>query len=110
MGNVRELLISIKHRSKLLAQLWYISRQPKFIRQEKQIQKNALSRKNGYIDERYEQIKKYKDIHQRERCFIVATGPSLTLSDLEVLKNEYTFGMNSIVKLFDKTDWRPTYY
>jgi hypothetical protein len=34
----------------------------------------------------------------------------LTIEDLEKLKNEDCFSMNSIVLLFDKTDWRPTYY
>ncbi|MBQ3018175.1 MAG: motility associated factor glycosyltransferase family protein [Clostridia bacterium] len=53
---------------------------------------------------------KYKDIHKGKRCFIVATGPSLTSSDLEMLKGEITFSMNSIMKSFDKTSWRPTYY
>jgi hypothetical protein len=45
-----------------------------------------------------------------KRCFIVALGPSLVLDDLNKLKNEYTFSMNSIIRSFDKTDWRPTYY
>ena len=30
--------------------------------------------------------------------------------DLELIKDEITFGMNSITRIFDKTDWRPTYY
>ena len=56
------------------------------------------------------EIEKFKGIHRGERCFIVATGPSLTLHDCELLENEITFSCNSIVKLFDKTRWRPTYY
>lgn len=51
-----------------------------------------------------------ENVHKGDRCFIVATGPSLTMSDLALIKNEITFGMNSITKIFDKTDWRPTYY
>lgn len=57
-----------------------------------------------------EALKAYKDIHKGERCFIIATGPSLTIEDVDKLKNEYTFSMNSCIKLFDYTDWRPTYY
>ena len=53
---------------------------------------------------------KFKDIHKGERCFIIATGPSLTLQDVEKLKHEITFGVNSIIGFFDKTEWRPTYY
>lgn len=59
---------------------------------------------------KYSLIKNYKDIHKGKRCFIVATGPSLTNEDLEMLKGEYTFGMNSIVMAYDQLNWRPTYY
>jgi hypothetical protein len=45
-----------------------------------------------------------------KRCFIVCTGPSLTYKDLELLKEEITFSMNSIIRGFARTDWRPTYY
>ncbi|MBR0411944.1 MAG: motility associated factor glycosyltransferase family protein [Eubacterium sp.] len=58
----------------------------------------------------YDKLLDYKGIHNGERCFIIATGPSLTMDDLESLKGEYTIAMNSICKLYDKTDWRPTYY
>lgn len=61
-------------------------------------------------DPRFETIREYKDKHLGERVFIVATGPSLTVDDLEKLKNEYTISMNSIINIFDKTDFRPTYY
>ena len=56
------------------------------------------------------ELRKFKNIHTGERCFIVATGPSLKLSDIELLENEYTFAVNSCFKMFDKTKWRPTYY
>lgn len=56
------------------------------------------------------ELERFKNMHKGERCFIIATGPSLTLEDCELLKDEITFGMNSIVKTFDKTSWRPTYY
>lgn len=58
----------------------------------------------------YVSLKKYYNIHKGKRCFIVASGPSLTLEDVNKLKGEICFGMNSIYKLFDKTDWRPSYY
>ncbi len=59
---------------------------------------------------RYQPLKKYKDRYHGKRCFIVATGPSLTLEDVEKVKGEITFGMNSVFRLFDKTDWRPDFY
>lgn len=67
-------------------------------------------RKYGFGGSTYKSLKKYKNIHNGKRCFIIATGPSLTISDLQLLKKEYTFGMNSIVKKYDETDFRPTYY
>ncbi|MGN0414938.1 MAG: 6-hydroxymethylpterin diphosphokinase MptE-like protein [Agathobacter sp.] len=64
----------------------------------------------GIGGKKYKSLRKYKGIHKGERCFIIATGPSLTLEDLELLKDEYTFGMNSIVKKYNETDFRPTYF
>ena len=55
-------------------------------------------------------IKKFKNTYMGKRCFIVATGPSLTVDDLLLISNEISFGMNSIVKMYDKIKWRPTFY
>lgn len=55
-------------------------------------------------------IKSIRNSHLGERCFIIGTGPSLTVEDLNLLKSEICFGTNRIYELFDKTDWRPTYY
>ncbi|MDD6193879.1 MAG: DUF115 domain-containing protein [Lachnospiraceae bacterium] len=52
-----------------------------------------------------------KDIGKKyKRCFVIGTGPSLTIEDLELLKEEFTFSVNSIVNCFHMTDWRPTCY
>lgn len=51
-----------------------------------------------------------KNKHKGERCFVIGNGPSLTVEDLELLKGEITFAANRIYTLFDRTDWRPTYY
>ena len=69
-----------------------------------------LFRLMGITSKRYKTLKKYKNIHKGERCFIIATGPSLTIEDLNLLKNEYTFGMNSLCKLFPEIGWETTYY
>lgn len=55
-------------------------------------------------------IRSLKGAFEGKRCFIIGTGPSLTVDDLEKLKNEYTFGTNRIYELFNQTDWRPTFY
>ncbi len=56
------------------------------------------------------ELKKYKNIHKGERCFIIGTGPSLAPDDLDKLKDEITFASNRIYEAFSKTVWRPTYY
>ena len=55
-------------------------------------------------------LKTLKGIHAGERCFVIGNGPSLRAEDLDKLKNEYTFAANRIFKIFEHTDWRPTYY
>lgn len=49
-------------------------------------------------------------IHWKQRCFLIGNGPSLNQTDLTLLKNEYTFGVNKIYQLFDKMGFVPTYY
>lgn len=74
------------------------------------IEKMAQKRANGFDDLKYSRLKEFENKYDGKRCFIIATGPSLTIDDLEKLKNEYTFGVNSIIRLFDKTDFRPDFY
>lgn len=59
-----------------------------------------------------EKIKRFADLHLGERCFIVATGPSITIKDLDILyeNNEVCIGVNRIYLAFQKTKWRPKYY
>ena len=57
-----------------------------------------------------ERIKSLKNKHSGERCFIVGNGPSLTMEDLDLIKNEDCFAANLIFRIFDKTAWRPKYY
>lgn len=52
----------------------------------------------------------FRNKHRGGRCFLVGNGPSLTLSDLELIRNEYSFGCNKVYLIFDRTNWRPTYY
>ena len=59
---------------------------------------------------KYFDFSMFKDKHKNERCFVILTGPSLTLEDINMLKNETTFAVNSCIKLFSKTTWRPSYY
>lgn len=67
-------------------------------------------RREIWEDKQFSKIKKVKDSHRGERCFIICTGPSLTVEDVMLLRDEFTIGMNSICKLFSQTDWRPSMY
>ncbi|KJS71089.1 MAG: hypothetical protein JL56_15685 [Desulfotomaculum sp. BICA1-6] len=64
----------------------------------------------GICDIRYKGLKKYKNAHLGSRCFIVATGPSLTIEDLLKLKDEITFGMNSLCTVFAELQFETTYF
>lgn len=55
-------------------------------------------------------VKKFKNKHLGERCFIVGNGPSLKNTNLDLIKNEFSFAMNRISMIFDFTEWRPSYY
>lgn len=57
-------------------------------------------------------LKKYENMYRGKRCFIIGTGPSLTIDDLETLKKngEITFASNKIFKVFEHTNWRPNLY
>jgi len=57
-----------------------------------------------------EAIRRFQGIHNGERCFIVANGPSLLKTDLDLLTDEITFGLNRIYLNFDNSSFRPTYY
>jgi hypothetical protein len=74
------------------------------------IESEANVRKYYKKDSRYKKLLELKGKYKDKRCFICATGPSLKKEDVELLKNEYTFGVNSICSLYDETDWRPTFY
>ena len=55
-------------------------------------------------------IEEMKNLYKGERCFVIGNGPSLSPGILDRLTDEYTFAVNRIAVIFDKTDWRPTFY
>ena len=57
-----------------------------------------------------DKIKKFKNKYYGKRCFIIGNGPSLKAEDLEMIKDEYSFAANRIHLMYDKTNWRPTFY
>lgn len=57
-----------------------------------------------------DKIRSLKNSKEGERCFIVGSGPSLDINQLNALINEDSFGANRIYKMFNNTLWRPNYY
>ncbi len=55
-------------------------------------------------------IESFRNKHQGERCFILGNGPSLQHTDLSLLRNEITFGMNRIYLLFSQIGFPTSYY
>ena len=73
--------------------------------------KKMITKRNEDMHEAYvANLSKFHNIHKGERCFIVGTGPSLRMEDVDMLKDEYTFAVNSCLTMYDKTEWRGTYY
>lgn len=57
-------------------------------------------------------MKKIRNTHLNESCFVIGNGPSLSIEDLAVLKKKKIdcFAVNRIFRIFPQTEWRPTYY
>lgn len=64
-------------------------------------------KKTIYLSCNYRKLKKFKDIHLGQRCFVIGNGPSINEMDLSKLKGEVTIGCNRIY-LNDRIT--PSYY
>jgi len=54
-------------------------------------------------------LDRFRNAYAGERCFILGNGPSLARMDLGKLKSEYTFGLNRIYLLSQKTGFIPSF-
>ncbi len=74
--------------------------------------KNIMRLSEEIPEYRNKRIDSFRGIHNGQECFIVATGPSLTSDDLNIIhsSNYKSISMNQIFKIFPFTDWRPDYY
>lgn len=98
---LKDVLVNMKAENRILQYLSFVIKKAYFFLKEKRFLTEPK------VDDN---IRKMKGMFSGKRCFIVATGPSLTLDDLKLISDEISFGMNSIVKLYNKIDWRPTFY
>ena len=56
-----------------------------------------------------EHLQKYQGRYSGERCFILGNGPSLRSTNLGLLQDEFTFGLNRIYLLFPELGFTTTY-
>ncbi|MGF7141313.1 6-hydroxymethylpterin diphosphokinase MptE-like protein [Roseimarinus sediminis] len=54
-------------------------------------------------------LKRFYNIHSGERCFLIANGPSLTNTNINLLANEITFGLNRIYLNYPNMEFTPNY-
>lgn len=71
--------------------------------------KNNMFYAKWYKSDR-DALKKYKDIHKGEDCFIVGNGPSLNKTDLTLLSDYHVFGLNKIHMIFEKQKFDLSYH
>jgi hypothetical protein len=55
-------------------------------------------------------IERFKDIHAGRRCVIIGNGPSLKHTEMSLLRNEFTFGLNRIYLMFDELGFESTFH
>lgn len=65
---------------------------------------------NRHSPDERKAIEAYQNKHRGQVGVIVASGPSLNDINLDYLQQFVTIGMNRIYLLYEKTDFRPTYY
>jgi hypothetical protein len=58
----------------------------------------------------YFRLRKIRNKYKGKRCFIFGNGPSLNKMDLELFKNEYTWGSNRCYLLYDKISWKHNFF
>lgn len=80
----------------------------KFI-EDKKIPYSLFEKPFWYPNADIEKMSSLKDKFKGKRCVVIGNGPSLNRIDLELLKNEYTFGVNSIF-LKEPEGFKPTFY
>ena len=75
--------------------------------------KQEFIRKRGIIGLSHEDKLRFQLMQNKyrgKRIFIIGNGPSLNRTALEKLQYEYTFATNRFYLLYDKINWRPTFY
>ena len=71
---------------------------------------NIIKRVLYYNFSNKSKIYKLKNKYKGERVFLIGNGPSLNITPLYLLKNEYTIGFNRFNIMFERLNWKPNFY
>ena len=63
---------------------------------------------SGYAFDSKRKLKALKNKYKGEKAVIMCNGPSLNKVDFKLLGNVFTFGLNKINLLFDRSEFRPS--
>lgn len=63
-----------------------------------------------WLDTESARLGEFRNIHRGEDCFIIGNGPSLNTMQLNLLNNYYTFGLNKIFMIFERTGLKIDYH
>lgn len=83
---------------------------PGIISQITQTMRYRLANYRLPITKNEENLLRLKNLHEGERAVIIGNGPSLNLCNLKKIKDETTFGVNSIFLNYENMGFHPTYY
>ena len=54
-------------------------------------------------------LRTYQDRYKGKRCFVIGNGPSLKNTDLSLIKDEFTFGMNRVYLAFEEWGFQTSF-
>lgn len=55
-------------------------------------------------------ITQLRNKYAGKRVFVIGNGPSIKNTNLNLLRDEYSFAMNRISAIYIKTQWRPSFF
>jgi hypothetical protein len=64
----------------------------------------------GKFKHSVEILKRMKNIHLGERCFVVGNGPSLNKTNISLIKDEVFFGANGLYRGLERLGFKCKYY
>jgi hypothetical protein len=69
-----------------------------------------LFRQNPVLAEQESRLSGFANTHRGERCVIIGNGPSLRKTDMSLLEDQVTFGLNRVYLAFDEWGFDTTYH